>query len=79
MLVVTHLAQVAAQAARHVSIVKQSSNQRTIAKAELLDGEARVLEIARMLAGDSASQTALQHARELLAQEPITTDQLRLV
>jgi DNA repair protein RecN (Recombination protein N) len=78
-LVVTHLAQVAAQAARHVSIVKQSSNQRTIAKAELLEGEARVLEIARMLAGDSASQTALQHARELLAQEPITTDQLRLV
>ena len=78
-LVVTHLAQVAAQAARHVSIVKQSSNQRTIATAELLEGEARVLEIARMLAGDSASQTALQHARELLAQEPITTDQLRLV
>jgi hypothetical protein len=32
-----------------------------------------------MLAGNTSSETALQHARELLGEDTITTDQLRFV
>ena len=78
-LVVTHLAQVAAQATRQVSIVKEDQMGKTIAKAVLLEGEERVGEVARMLAGDTSSETALRHARELLGIEAIATDQLRFV
>ena len=78
-LVVTHLAQVAAQATRQVSIVKEDVLGKTVAKAVLLEGEERVGEIASMLAGDTSSETALRHARELLGIETIATDQLRFV
>ena len=65
-IVVTHLPQVAAKASRHISIHKDTSADGSpISVVESLDNEARVFEIARMLAGD-ASATALEHARELL-------------
>jgi DNA repair protein RecN (Recombination protein N) len=64
-LVVTHLAQVAAAAATQVSVVKSIVDGRTYASAAPLVGEGRVAEIARMLSG-STSPSALEHARELL-------------
>lgn len=64
-LVVTHLAQVAAAADAQVSVTKSIVDGGTFASARSLDGDERVEEIARMLAG-SASATALEHARELL-------------
>jgi len=39
---------------------------RTRVSAELVTGEARVEEIARMVAGDRVTETARGHARELL-------------
>ncbi len=64
-LVVTHLAQVAARATTQISVAKSVEDGRTYATADAIDGELRVGEIARMLSG-TASASALDHARELL-------------
>jgi len=64
-LVVTHLAQVAAAATSQVSVSKQVRGGQTFTDAEPIGGEERVIEIARMLSG-SATDSALDHARELL-------------
>ncbi len=65
-LVVTHLAQVAAVAHAQVQVSKTVRNGATFASVAPLDGDARAEEIARMLSG-SLSDQALAHARELLA------------
>jgi DNA repair protein RecN (Recombination protein N) len=67
-LVVTHLAQVAAYAGHQVAVRKNVSGERTVAAAETLDAEGRVVELARMLSGQPGSPTARRHAEELLAQ-----------
>ena len=64
-LVVTHLAQVAARATTQISVAKSVEDGHTSATATAIDGEVRVGEIARMLSG-TASTSALDHARELL-------------
>jgi DNA repair protein RecN (Recombination protein N) len=64
-LCVTHLAPIAARAARHVRLEKSVRVGRTRTMATALAGEERLAEIARMLAGE-ASGPALRHARELL-------------
>jgi DNA repair protein RecN (Recombination protein N) len=65
-LCVTHLPQVAAFADTHLSVTKDASKGRTVARADLLLGDARVNEISRMLAGVEQSAHARRHARELL-------------
>ena len=65
-LVVTHLGQVAAFADRHLMVDKNSDGQVTSSAVRAVQGEERVAEIARMIGGDSDSQAALTHARELL-------------
>ncbi len=67
-IVVTHLPQVAAHAGTHLRIVKTSADGETSSTVETLDRKARVRELARMLAGDDASDVALAHAEELLAE-----------
>ena len=67
-LVVTHLPQVAAHAHHHVSVTKRDDGESTASRAALLDRDARVVELSRMLSGDSGSDTARRHADELLAQ-----------
>jgi DNA repair protein RecN (Recombination protein N) len=64
-LVVTHLAHVAALADQHVTVTKSVANGVTRAEAVVLDPESRVDEVARMLAG-SLTDSARDHARELL-------------
>ena len=71
-IVVTHLAQVASWADRQYVVVKQggpafdSENTDTVETVvKPVEGEARVEEIARMLSG-TATETSLDHARELL-------------
>lgn len=66
-IVVTHLAQVAAFADRHLVVRKASDGQVTTSGVDLLDDENRVAELARMMAGLEDSATALAHARELRA------------
>jgi DNA repair protein RecN (Recombination protein N) len=66
-LVVTHLPQVAAYADRHVVVEKASDGRVTTSGLTLLGADERERELARMFAGLEESDTALAHARELLA------------
>jgi DNA repair protein RecN (Recombination protein N) len=65
-LVVTHLAQVAAPADGHVAVAKSEVGGRTVTTAERVEGEGRVIELSRMLSGHPGSDAARDHARELL-------------
>lgn len=64
---VTHLAQVAAFANNHLSVVKASDGSVTASDVRRLDGSDREAEMARLLSGLPDSDAALTHARELLA------------
>ena len=64
--VVTHLPQVAAFADHHIVVTKSDSGGVTASDVSVVDGEPRVRELARMLAGLEESSTAAEHARELL-------------
>jgi len=66
-IVVTHLAQVAAFANNHLQVVKDSTGGFTESSCKRLDAEARVAEMARLLSGMTDSASALEHAAELLA------------
>ncbi len=63
---ITHLPQVASYAANHYIVEKQVKKDRTITLIKELDYDARVQEIARMLAGENVSQIAIKHAKEML-------------
>jgi DNA repair protein RecN (Recombination protein N) len=65
-LAVTHLPQVAACADHHLVVAKQRQGQATLSQVSLVQGEARVGEIARMLGGERLSNTTLAHAKEML-------------
>ena len=65
-IVVTHLAQVAAYADRHLVVRKSSDGQVTASDVAAVDGDDRLAELARMLGGVSDSAAAREHARELL-------------
>jgi DNA repair protein RecN (Recombination protein N) len=64
-IVVTHLAQVAALAGHHYLIDKASASGATIARLSLLTGEQVVGELCRMLGGRPGDVEAIAHAREL--------------
>ncbi|MFH1639163.1 MAG: DNA repair protein RecN [Chloroflexota bacterium] len=65
---ITHLPQIAAFADTHFSVHKEVSGTRTLSILQKLDGEARVKELAVMLAGNRHTDTALRNARELMQQ-----------
>ncbi len=65
-LVVTHLAQVAAKADRQITVHKDEVAGRTLTSARPVEGEERVVELSRMLSGHPDSDAARAHARELL-------------
>ncbi len=65
-LVVTHLAQVAANASHQVKVSKTVQDQQTFAQADPLNRQERIAEIARMLSGGVAEAAALTHASELM-------------
>ncbi|HUK56982.1 MAG TPA: DNA repair protein RecN [Nitrospiria bacterium] len=65
-LCITHLPQIASQAAVHFTVEKSLSNGRTVTKVKRLEKEDRVEEIARMLGGRELTPTAFKHAREML-------------
>ena len=64
--VVTHLAQVAAFADRHYVVVKADDGQVTTSGVSLVADEQRAAELARMMAGLEATESALAHAGELV-------------
>ncbi|MFD0357599.1 DNA repair protein RecN [Streptomyces sp. NPDC127110] len=64
--VVTHLPQVAAFADRQLLVEKTVDGSVTRSGVTVLEGEDRIRELSRMLAGQEDSQTARAHAEELL-------------
>ncbi len=64
---ITHLPQIASRAHHHIRVHKGAKDGVTTADIEVLEGETRVEEIARMLGGDADSATSRAHAREQLA------------
>ncbi|MCC0098936.1 DNA repair protein RecN [Streptomyces flavotricini] len=65
--VVTHLPQVAAFADRQLLVEKTNDGSVTRSGVKVLEGEDRVRELSRMLAGHEDSVSARAHAEELLA------------
>ncbi|MET9350203.1 DNA repair protein RecN [Streptomyces termitum] len=65
--VVTHLPQVAAFADRQLLVEKTHDGKVTSSGVTVLEGEERVRELSRMLAGQEDSETARAHAEELLS------------
>lgn len=65
-LVVTHLAQIAAFADSHVKVHKESTKSRTSVRVALLSLDERKAEIARMLGGATPTAQAAAHAEEML-------------
>ncbi|MGN1077516.1 MAG: DNA repair protein RecN, partial [Candidatus Gallimonas sp.] len=63
---VSHLAQIAAFADCEYLIEKREKNGATRTTVRAVTGEERVTEISRLAGGDTESEIALQHARELL-------------
>jgi DNA repair protein RecN (Recombination protein N) len=67
-LAVTHLPQVAASAHTQVSVEKKIRAGSTVATVRVLGADERVGEIARMLSGGVADDSATAHARDLMEQ-----------
>lgn len=65
-LCVTHLPQVASQAHHHVQVSKRTVKGVTKTAVAVLDVEARIEELARMLGGVEITDTTRQHAREMM-------------
>ena len=65
-IVVTHLAQVAAFADAHFVVAKESDGQVTTSGVRLLADDQRAAELARMMGGASSSAKGIEHAEELL-------------
>ncbi|OAM45298.1 DNA repair protein RecN [Eikenella sp. NML99-0057] len=65
-LAVTHLPQVAACGVQHWQVSKHSGGGQTVSTIRELEGSARVEEIARMLGGETLTDTTRRHAAEML-------------
>ena len=65
-IVVTHLAQVAAFADRQLRVLKSHAGDVTSSDVVALEGEPRVAELARMISGLADSESARKNAQELL-------------
>ncbi len=63
---ISHLPQIAARAHNHIVVAKAAKGGVTTADIAVLEGNTRVVEIARMLGGDPDSKVSRAHARELL-------------
>jgi DNA repair protein RecN (Recombination protein N) len=67
-IVVTHLAQVAAYADRHLVVRRTDDGHVTASGVVAVSGQERLRELARMMSGGEDSEVAIEHARELLGQ-----------
>jgi DNA repair protein RecN (Recombination protein N) len=63
---ITHLPQIAAKGESHFKVFKSTIDDDTQSELKLLSKEERIIEIAQMLSGANISDSALNHAKELL-------------
>ncbi|MGH7588301.1 MAG: DNA repair protein RecN [Gemmatimonadota bacterium] len=64
--VVTHLAAIAASADRHLVAAKATRGGRSVTEVRAVDGEERVREVSRLLGGDPERDVSRHHAEEML-------------
>ena len=67
-ILITHLPQIASFADFHFKVRKIVQNNHTTTSVELLEPEARIKELAKMMSGEKETKVALTHAEELLTQ-----------
>ena len=63
---ITHLPQIAAKGQQHYKVFKEDINNNIITQLKQLDVNERINEIAEMLSGKNISETAIEHAKQLL-------------
>ncbi len=75
-LCITHVATVAAMANRHIRVFKVDQQGRVVTRSEIVTGENRIDELARMLSGDTQGEVSREHASELLSKyySPLNND-----
>ena len=66
-LVITHLAQIAAMSDNHYTVSKEKINERVTTGVKNLNKAEKTKEIARMLAGEKITEISLKHAQEMIA------------
>lgn len=64
--VITHLPQVASKGDYHFKVAKFVVNDTTVSQLKLLTQEERILQIAEMISGEHYTESAINHAKELL-------------
>lgn len=68
-LLITHLPQIASFADRHFKVTKKvlpGRPERTVTQYQIVEGEARVRELAQMMSGKKETEASLKHAEEML-------------
>lgn len=63
---ITHLPQVASKGDTQFKVFKDETNQMTHTKIKKLTNDERIAELAQMLSGKTVSESAMQHAKQLL-------------
>ena len=66
LLTITHLPQIAGKAANHLQVYKQAGEAATHSNIKPLVHEERIMEIAKMLSGESVSEISIMKAKELM-------------
>ncbi len=74
-LCITHLPQIAASAHEHFMVEKSVVEGRTMTTITTLGKEKRVMELARMLGGDTLTEQTVAYARELVESNPVQKGQ----
>lgn len=63
---ISHLPQIAARGEAHYFVYKDHENDRAVSKIKVLNDDEKIEAVARMISGDSPSESAYQSARELI-------------
>lgn len=64
---VSHSPQVAAKADNHLVISKSTNGDRTVTEVKALSYDERIYEVARIIDGNNVTETAVNHAKEMMA------------
>ena len=63
---ITHLAQIAAKGKHHYKVSKKTVENHTVSEVKLLNKDERIHEVAEMISGKNITESALNHAKELI-------------
>lgn len=68
---ITHLHQIASKGDWHIKVEKEEKNGRAYTYAKVLGEKERIEEVARLISGERLTQTALEHARNILRKKRV--------